>query len=61
MEIVKNSALYYAINPEKKSRDKKKTIYNGVAYKHSDYTTATKQKDLPQQVKDAINNVNKKI
>ena len=31
-----------------------KTHFNGIVYNHSDYTTAAKQKNLPEQVKKAI-------
>ena len=37
------------------------TYYGDKKYKHSDYTTAAKQKNLPESVKKAINNINKKI
>lgn len=30
------------------------TVYKGVEYRHSDYTTAVKRKNLPEQVKKAI-------
>ena len=30
------------------------TIYKGVKYEHSKYNTAAKQKNLPEQVKKAI-------
>jgi hypothetical protein len=37
------------------------TFFGGIEYKHKDFTTAVKQKDLPQEVKDAITNSNKQI
>jgi hypothetical protein len=30
------------------------TRHKGVEYNHSDFSTATKRKDLPQEVKDII-------
>ena len=34
--------------------DDKVTYFNGVEYLHSKFNTATKQKDLPENVKKAI-------